>query len=163
MIELYTKNRWVYYLRGICTSIMSRIVAIDYGMKRVGVAVTDPLKIIATPLTTINTADSLDFLQKYMKQEEVDTLVVGMPKHLNNTPSPMTAIVTKFIKTLQKTFPDKQIIPHDERYTSKIALASMVEGGIKKKDRRNKANLDKLSATIILQSFLASCQTNCRS
>jgi putative Holliday junction resolvase len=153
----------VYYLWDICTSIMGRIVAIDYGIKRVGVAVTDPLKIIATPLTTINTTDALAFLQTYMKQEGVDTLVVGMPKHLNNTPSPMTAIVTKFIKTLQKTFPEKKIIPYDERYTSKIAMASMVEGGVKKKDRRNKANLDKLSATIILQSFLVRCQTNCRS
>ncbi len=142
---------------------MGRIVAIDYGIKRVGVAVTDPLKIIATPLTTINTTNALAFLQTYIKQEEVDALVIGMPKHLNNTPSPMTAIVTRFIKTLQKSFPDKQIIPYDERYTSKIAMASMVEGGVKKKDRRNKANLDKLSATIILQSFLASFQTNCRS
>ena len=142
---------------------MGRIMAIDYGIKRVGVAVTDPLKIIATPLTTIKTTDALAFLKTYMKQEEVDALVVGMPKHLNNTPTLMTAMVTKFIKTLQKTFPDRPIIPYDERYTSKIALASMIEGGGKKKDRRDKANLDKLSATIILQSFLASCQSNCKS
>jgi putative Holliday junction resolvase len=101
-------------------------------------------------------------LQTYMGQEEVDAFVVGMPRHLNNTPSPMTAIVTKFIKTLQKTFPDKRIFLQDERYTSKIALASMIEGGFKKKDRRNKANLDKLSATIMLQSFLAGSQNNCR-
>jgi len=133
---------------------MGRILAIDYGMKRVGVAVTDPLKIIATPLTTISTTDAFAFLKTYMEQEEVDALVVGMPKHLNNTFSPMTAIVTKFIQALQKLFPGKRIIPHDERYTSKIALASMIEGGFKQKDRRNKANLDKLSATIILQSFL---------
>jgi putative Holliday junction resolvase len=133
---------------------MGRILAIDYGIKRVGVAVTDPLKIIATPLTTISTTDAFAFLKKYMEQEEVDTLVVGMPKRLNNTSSPMTAIVTNFIKALQKTFPDKSIISQDERYTSKIALASMIEGGFKQKDRRNKANLDKLSATIILQSFL---------
>ena len=139
---------------------MGRILAIDYGIKRVGIAVTDPLKIIATPLTTINTTDTLAFLQTYMKQEAVDVLVVGMPKHLNNTSSPMTTIVIKFIKTLQKTFPGKKIVSQDERYTSKIALTSMIEGGFKKKDRRNKANLDKLSATIILQSFLAGPQIN---
>jgi|688.fasta_scaffold122489_3 putative Holliday junction resolvase len=141
---------------------MGRIVAIDYGMKRVGVAVTDPSRIIATPLITISTTDALTFLQTYMKQEEVDAFVVGMPKHLNNTPSPMTAVVTKFIKTLQKVFPDKRIFLQDERYTSKIALASMIEGGFKKKDRRNRANLDRLSATIMLQSFLAGYQNNCR-
>ena len=139
---------------------MSRIIAIDYGIKRIGIAVTDPLQCIATPLTTINTTDALTFLQMYMKQEKVDTLVIGMPKCLNNTPSAMTAMVTKFIRTLQKTFPDKKIMPQDERYTSKIALAGMIEGGFKKKDRRNKGNLDKLSATIILQSFLARCQNN---
>jgi putative Holliday junction resolvase len=150
----------VYYLWKIDRSIMGRILAIDYGMKRVGISVTDPLKIIATPLTTINTTDTLAFLQTYMKQEAVDVLVVGMPKHLNNTSSPMTTIVIKFIKTLQKTFPGKKIVSQDERYTSKIALTSMIEGGFKQKDRRNKANLDKVSATIILQSFLASPQIN---
>ncbi len=95
-----------------------------------------------------------------MEQEAVGTLVVGMPKHLDNTASPMTAVVIKFVKALQKIFPDKRIISQDERYTSKIALASMIEGGFKKKDRRNKANVDKLSATIILQSFLAGAQIN---
>jgi putative holliday junction resolvase len=140
------------------TSTMGRVIAIDYGTKRVGVAVTDPLQIIATPLTTIRTADTFSFLQTYMEQKEVDTLVVGMPKHLDNTPSPMTAIVMEFIKALQKIFPGKKIVAQDERYTSKIALASMIEGRIKQKDRRNKANVDKLSATIILQSFLAGSQ-----
>ena len=137
-------------------SVMGRIVAIDYGMKRVGIAVTDPLRLIATPLTTIETAEVLDFLKTYMAQEEVDILVVGMPKRLDNTESPMTVTVTKFIRRLQAVFPSQQIMSYDERYTSKIAAASMVEGGFKKKDRRNKANLDKLSAAIILQSFLAS-------
>lgn len=135
---------------------MGRIVAIDYGMKRVGIAVTDPLRLIATPLITVETEETLDFLRAYITQEEVDILVVGMPKRLDNTASPMTAKVTKFIKTLRKAFPTWQIMAHDERYTSKIAAASMIEGGFKKKDRRNKANLDKLSAAIILQSFLAS-------
>jgi len=142
---------------------MGRIIALDYGIKRTGIAVTDPLQRIATPFTTINTADALPFLQQYMKQEEVETLVVGMPKHLNNKPSIMTAVVKKFIKTLQKAFPEKRIITQDERFTSKIALTGMIEGGFKKKDRRNKGNLDKLSATIILQSFLARFPTHQRS
>ncbi|MEM9417170.1 MAG: Holliday junction resolvase RuvX [Bacteroidota bacterium] len=133
---------------------MGRIMAIDYGLKRVGMAVTDPLQLIATPLTTVSTAEVLAFLQAYVAQETVETLVVGMPKRLNNTASPMTAVVTKFMRTLQKTFPNQRILAHDERYTSKLAAASLVEGGFKKKDRRRKANVDKLSATIILQSFL---------
>jgi putative holliday junction resolvase len=152
----------VLYL-GAYTNIMGRILAIDYGTKRVGVAVTDPLRIIATPLTVVRTADVLVFLRTYLAKEEVDMLVIGMPKHLNNTPSPMTTIVTRFIKTLQRNFSDMRIVPQDERYTSKIVAHSMIEGGFKKKDRRDKASLDKLSAVIILQSFLASCQAYGRS
>lgn len=135
---------------------MGRILAIDYGMKRVGIAVTDPLRLIATPLTTIEAADIWRFLKAYIAQEKVDIFVVGMPKRLDNTASPMTASVTKLMKKLQQAFPNQQIVAHDERYTSRLAAAGMIEGGFKKKDRRNKANLDKLSATIILQSFLAS-------
>ncbi|MCU0317929.1 MAG: Holliday junction resolvase RuvX [Amoebophilaceae bacterium] len=142
---------------------MGRVLAIDYGTKRVGVAVTDPLRIIATPLAVVRTADVLVFLQTYIAKEEVDTLVIGVPKHLNNTPSPMTAIVTRFIKTLQKNFLGMRIVQQDERFTSKIVASSMLEGGFKKKDRRDKANLDQLSAVIILQSFLASCQAYGRS
>ena len=137
-------------------SMMGRILAIDYGTKRMGIAVTDPLQLIATPLTTISTDKVLEFLQAYVKQENIATMIVGMPKRLNNTASAMTAVVTKFIHKLQKAFPDQHIIPQDERYTSKIAVDSMIEGGFKKKDRRNKAHIDKLSATIILRSFLAS-------
>ena len=133
---------------------MGRIMAIDYGTKRVGIAVTDPLQKIATPLKTIATEEILPFLKAYLHQEAVETLVVGMPKRLNNAPSPMTTIVQQFIGVLQKAFPDISILEYDERYTSKIALAALIEGGFKKKDRRNKAHLDKLSATIILQSFL---------
>lgn len=142
---------------------MGRVLAIDYGTKRVGIAVTDPLRIIATPLTVVRTADILVFLRTYIAKEEVDILVIGMPKHLNNTPSPMTAIVIRFIKTLQRNFPDVRIVPQDERYTSKIVAHSMIAGGFKKKDRRDKANLDKLSAVIILQSFLSSYQAYGRS
>lgn len=134
---------------------MSRIIAIDYGKKRVGIAVTDPLRLIATPLTTLNTPDTVAFLKTYLQQEKVDTLVVGMPKRLNNTASPMTAVVTQFVQQLQQSFPQQRIILQDERYTSKLAAASMIESGVKKKERRNKARLDQLSATLILQSFLA--------
>ena len=139
---------------------MGRIVAIDYGLKRVGLAVTDPLQVIATPLTTIRTADTLAFLQRYVQQEGVVAFVVGFPKRLNNMASPLTAAITKFVDALQKTFPAQQVFQQDERYTSKLALAGLIEGGFKKKDRRNKANLDKLSATIILQSFLTSYKRN---
>lgn len=139
---------------------MGRIVAIDYGLKRVGVAVTDPLQVIATSLTTIRTADTLAFLQRYVQQEGVVAFVVGSPKRLNNMASLLTAAVTKFVDALQKTFPAQQVFQQDERYTSKLALAALIEGGFKKKDRRNKANLDKLSATIILQSFLTSYKRN---
>mmetsp|Transcript_4357 Transcript_4357/g.9845 ORF Transcript_4357/g.9845 Transcript_4357/m.9845 type:complete len:143 (-) Transcript_4357:17-445(-) len=140
---------------------MGRILAIDYGITRVGIAVTDPLKIIATPLITVRTVDVLTFLQAYMQQEKVDTLVVGLPKRLNNTSTSVTKMTLKFIKKLQKAFPKKYIVTQDERYTSKIALASMVAGGFKQKDRRNKANLDKVSATILLQSFLANPLISC--
>ena len=133
---------------------MGRILAIDYGKKRVGIAVSDPLKLIAIPLKTINTIDSLRFLKTYMQQEDVDTLVIGVPKKLNNTSSPMTVTVIKFIEKLQANFPDTYIVTQDERFSSKFALISMIEAGFKKKDRRDKANLDKISAAIILQSFL---------
>ena len=138
-------------------------MAIDYGTRRVGIAVTDPDQMIATPLTTINTAALFAFLKTYMQHEVVDTLVVGLPKRLHNVPSPMAAIVQKCIKALQRTFPDKQVVAQDERYTSKIAADSLIAGGFKKKDRYNKANLDKLSATIMLQSFLATHRTETRS
>ncbi|MCG8339997.1 MAG: Holliday junction resolvase RuvX [Cytophagales bacterium] len=133
---------------------MGRIVAIDYGLKRVGIAVTDPQQIIATPLTTIKAQEVVAFLKAYEQQEAVEAFVIGLPKRLNNTESLITIIVKKFIHLLQQTFPRQEIFQQDERYTSKIALAGMIQGGYKKKDRRNKANLDKLSATILLQSFL---------
>lgn len=135
---------------------MGRIVAIDYGTKRVGLAVTDPLQVIATPLTTIRTADTLAFLQRYVQREGAVAFVVGLPNCNNTISSPLMAAVTRFMNVLQKTFPAQQVFQQDERYTSKLALAGMIEGGFRKKDRRNKANLDKLSATIILQSFLTS-------
>lgn len=139
---------------------MSRIVAIDYGLKRVGLAVTDPLRIIATPLTTVQSMEVLAFLQRYVQQARVAAFVVGLPKQLHHRPSALAAAVSAFVDMLQQAFPDRQVFQQDERYTSKLALAGMVEGGFKKKDRRNKANLDKLSATLILQSFLTRYKRN---
>lgn len=134
---------------------MGRIVAIDYGLKRVGIAVTDPLQIIATPLTTVPTTNILPFLQRYVAQESVEAFVMGFPRRLDNRPAALSLAITKLIDKIQKAFPTQSIFHQDERYTSKLALAGMIEAGLKKKDRRNKKNLDKLSATIILQSFLA--------
>ncbi len=133
---------------------MARIIAIDYGLKRTGLAVTDPLQIIATGLHTVPTKDLTDYLKAYIKSKEVSTFVMGMPKHLNNQDTDITAKVRQYHLQLQKNFPDKKIELIDERYTSKIALDAMLRGGMKKKNRRNKGNVDKISAVIILQSFL---------
>jgi putative Holliday junction resolvase len=135
---------------------MGRIIAIDYGTKRVGLAVTDPLKIIATPLDTIHSKDIISFLEKYDKQEGIELFVVGMPKTLSGGDSANASFVKAFIRQLEKKFPEKKIELIDERFTSSIAQQTMIEGGMKKKDRRVKENVDKLSATIILQSYLES-------
>ena len=136
-------------------------MAIDYGLKRVGLAVTDPLQLIATPLITVSTNDTLSFLQTYVKNECVESFVVGFPGDIKDNSIPIMVAIHKFVELIGKTFPEQQVFQHDERYTSKLAAASLVEGGFKKKDRRNKENIDKLSATIILQSFLSSYKRNC--
>ena len=130
------------------------MLAIDYGKKRTGVAVTDALCIIATPLDTVPSVDLLKFLKTYLQQEVVDAFVVGMPKTLRNEDSEIAPLVRKFVDELTKTFPEKPIHLVDERFTSSIAMRAMIEGGMKKKDRQEKGNVDKISATIILQSFL---------
>ena len=135
---------------------MGRILAIDYGLKRVGVAVTDPLRIIATALDTYPNEKILSFLKEYVATEEVDEIVVGYPKNLNNKDTDATQPVRNFVMVLEKEFPTKSVILHDERFTSKMALATMIAGGTSKKDRRNKGTIDKISATIILQSYLES-------
>ncbi|MCH8987052.1 Holliday junction resolvase RuvX [Patescibacteria group bacterium] len=135
---------------------MGRIVALDYGTKRVGIAVTDPSAIIATPLETIHSKDILEFLKIYDDKENIDSFVVGLPKKLNNKDTHATKPVRMFVRQLGKKFPGKKIHLCDERFTSKIAQQAMLEGGMKKKDRQNKANVDKISATIILQSYLES-------
>jgi len=137
---------------------MGRILAIDYGKKRTGLAVTDPLRIIATPLDTVLTNDLLSYLATYMKKETVDEFVVGMPKTLKNEDSEIAPLVRVFVEELQKTYPEKKIHLEDERFTSRMAMQAMIEGGMKKKDRQVKGNVDKISATIILQSFLRTIQ-----
>ena len=133
---------------------MGRVVAIDYGLKRTGIAVTDSLRIIATPLETVKTSELMSFLQTYLKRETVDEFVVGMPVNLQYQDSEITPLVRVFVEELRKTFPEKAVHLADERFTSSMAMRAMIEGGMKKKDRRVKGNVDKISATIILQSFL---------
>ena len=135
---------------------MGRILALDYGLKRTGVAVTDPAGIISTPLTAIDSSGLLEFLRNYFVKEQVDIIVVGMPRKLDNTPTHATRPVEKLVIKLKKTFPDKKVTLQDERFTTRIAKASMLESGMKKKDRRKKENVDKISATLILQSFMES-------
>lgn len=135
---------------------MPRLLSIDYGAKRTGIAVTDPLQIIATALDTVRTHDLLDFLKKYAQGEVIEAFVIGMPRKLDNTESENAARVHTFIKLLKKNFPDIPVHTHDERFTSSMALQSMIAGGSKKSERREKGNIDKISATIILQSFMES-------
>jgi len=133
---------------------MGRILAIDYGRKRVGIAVTDPEQIIATRLTTVPTHTVWDFLKNYFENEEVDSVVVGYPKQLNNEASESVRYINPFLKKFQKIYPDLKLEILDERFTSKIAFQTMIDSGVKKQKRRDKAMVDAVSATIILQSYL---------
>lgn len=135
---------------------MARIVAIDYGAKRTGLAVTDPLGMIASPYDTIPTHTLMDFLKAYFEKEEVSEVVIGMPKNTDGTPTNATPLVEAAVNRFRKLFPNKKLFLHDERFTSKMALDAMIAGGSKKKDRQNKGNIDKVSAAIILQSYLES-------
>lgn len=134
---------------------MGRILAIDLGTKRTGIAVTDPLKMLANPLEMVETPKLMDFLTSYFKNEEVETIVLGYPRHLDGNPNEMTPKVISLKERLSKLFPDKKLVLVDERFTSKMAMQTMIAMGSKKKDRIEKAgNLDKVSAAIILQSYL---------
>ena len=135
---------------------MARILAIDYGNKRTGLAVTDPLQIIASGLETVPTHTLVAYLKNYFQKEAVEALVLGMPKRLDNTDTDTTASVKALAKRLQKEFPEVPLHLVDERFTSKIAQQTMLAGGLKKKDRQNKGTVDMVSATIILQSYLES-------
>lgn len=136
---------------------MSRVLSIDYGKKRTGLAVTDPLRIIANGLTTVDTKDLFDFLVKYTQQEEVGQIVIGKPTQPNGLPSENLARVENFVNRWRKAFPAIPIDYYDERFTSVLAHRAMIDGGVKKKERReNKGLVDEISATIILQDYMNS-------
>ncbi len=133
---------------------MGRIIALDYGKKRTGIAVTDELQLIASGLTTIASHELLDFLQNYISEEKVVKFVVGEPRQMNNTPSESEIFIAPFLSRLKKAFPEVPVVREDERFTSKMALRTMIDSGLKKKQRRDKALVDEISATIILQAYL---------
>lgn len=133
---------------------MGRIVALDYGKKRTGIAITDDLQLIASGLTTIASHELLDFLVQYVSEEKVVKFVVGEPKQMDNTPSESEIFIAPFLSRLKKAFPEVPVVREDERFTSKMALRTMIDGGLKKKQRRDKALVDEISATIILQAYL---------
>jgi len=134
---------------------MARILAIDYGKKRTGIAVTDELQLIASGLTTVSTNDLFEFLKEYTKNEQVEMFLVGEPKQMNNLASESEALIIPFIKKLKELFPTIPIERVDERFTSKMAFQTMIDSGLKKKQRQNKALIDEISATIILQTYLS--------
>ncbi len=135
---------------------MGRILAIDYGFKRSGIAVTDPLKIIANSLTTVETQNIFTFLKEYFLKEQVECIVVGMPKKLDGTNTDTTKTIIWFVEQLKIQFPDQRIYSYDERFTSKIAMQTLISAGTSKKYRREKGNIDKVSAVIILQDWMQS-------
>ena len=133
---------------------MDRILGIDYGRKRVGVAVSDPLRIFASALETVHSAKIIDYLKKYAQEQRIERFVVGYPMNLNGVPSEAAADVDVFLKQLKKHFPDIPVTLEDERFTSVLAHRAMIDGGMKKMDRRDKAAVDKVSAALILQTYL---------
>ncbi|QXP61509.1 Holliday junction resolvase RuvX [Olleya sp. HaHaR_3_96] len=133
---------------------MARILAIDFGKVRTGLAVTDEMQIIASGLTTVNTKELITFLKDYLSKEQVELFLVGEPKQMDNTPSESEALIIPFLVKLENAFPKIPIKRVDERFTSKMATQTLIDSGLKKKHRQNKALLDEVSATIILQSYL---------
>ena len=133
---------------------MGRLLAIDYGSKRTGIAVTDEMQIIASGLTTVDTKTLMDFLKSYTTKETVNLILIGLPKQMNNELSESEPLILKFIKRLTKELPDMPIQRVDERFTSKMAFQTMIDSGLNKKQRKNKALVDEISATLILQSYL---------
>lgn len=133
---------------------MARIIALDFGKQRTGIAVTDELQLIASGLTTVNTKDLLQYLKEYTAKENIAGIVVGEPKQWDNTPSESEVLIQIFLKKLRTSFPLIPIDRQDERFTSKVAFQTMIDSGLKKKQRRNKELIDEISATLILQSYL---------
>lgn len=137
---------------------MGRIMGIDYGRKRTGVAVTDPLQIIAGNLATVPTHTLMQFIKDYIAREQVDRIVIGQPTQLNGQPSESMKYITPFVNRLRKELPEMPVVMYDERFTSTIAHQAMIDGGMKKSDRRDKARVDAIAATIILNDYLQSKQ-----
>ena len=135
---------------------MGRILAIDYGTKRTGIAVSDPMRIIAGALDTIPTHELRTYLRRYVAANEVDTIVVGMPRQMDGTPSETFAQIEPFVRWLRQEFPQREVVMHDERFTSVIAQQAIRDGGVRKMARRDKALVDRVSATIILQGYMES-------
>ena len=133
---------------------MNRIIGIDYGRKRIGLAVSDPLGMFASPLETVPSAKIIEYLKNYAEREGISLFVVGWPMNLDNTPAQSARFVEEFLRRLRKNFPDTPVELEDERFTSVLAHRAMIDGGMKKMDRRDKAVVDKISAAIILQSYL---------
>lgn len=133
---------------------MARALAIDFGLKRCGIAVSDEMKMIASGLTTVAAADLMSYLTRYFQQENVDEIIIGLPKHLDGNINAVEENIQLFIKELAKHFPDKKVQRMDERFTSKMAFQSMIDSGIGKKKRSDKKLVDQISATLILQSYL---------
>ena len=133
---------------------MSRIIAIDYGTKRTGIAITDELQLIASGLTTVDTKELMKFLKEYLNAENVEVMVIGEPKRMNNEASDVEQDILRFRESVEKAHPSLKIIRQDERFTSKMAFQTMITSGIGKKKRQNKALVDQISATIILQDYL---------
>ncbi|MCB2207481.1 MAG: Holliday junction resolvase RuvX [Bacteroidetes bacterium] len=137
---------------------MGRILAIDYGQKRVGIAATDELQITSNGISTVHSSDIWQFLEVYLKENNVEAIVVGEPKDMRNQPSDASRFIEPFVKKLIKKYPQVKIERYDERFTSKMAFDAMIEGGLSKKKRRDKALVDKVSATLLLQSYLSSTE-----
>ena len=135
---------------------MGRILAIDFGRKRTGIAVTDTLQLIANGLATVATAQLMDFLKAYVAKESVELIVVGQPKQMDNTPSESMRYLKPFLARLAKEIPEMPVVMYDERFTSTLAHKAMIDGGMKKSDRRDKARVDSIAATIILNDYLQS-------
>ena len=133
---------------------MPRILSIDYGIKRAGIAVTDEMQIIASGLTTVPSENLITFLKDYFSKEKVEKVIIGEPKQMDGTPSESAVIIEKFIKTFTMTFPTMPLDRVDERFTSKMAFQTMIDSGLKKKQRQNKALIDEIAATIMLQDYI---------
>ncbi|MDB2701741.1 Holliday junction resolvase RuvX [Flavobacteriaceae bacterium] len=133
---------------------MGIIIALDFGEKRTGIAVTDPMQIIASGLTTLATPEVISFLKNYCTENKVDECVIGLPKQMDNSPSQVEPEIHRFIQKLSQAIPSISIERYDERFTSKMAFQSMLDGGLKKEKRKNKGLVDKISATLLLQSYL---------